>query len=66
MVYFAPYKIRHSGPPWRSDLGGKRPRMVEGRIMQEQLSRAKHDYMDLGGRVMHGAITESARADNNN
>ncbi len=26
-------------PPWRSDLGSTRPRMVEGRIMQEQLSR---------------------------
>ncbi len=38
--------------------------MVEGRIMQQQLSRAEHDYMDLEGRVMHGAITEDARAEN--
>ena len=30
-------------PPWRSDLGGTRPRMVEGRIMQAQLSRAEQD-----------------------
>ena len=41
-------------PPRWSDLGGTRPRMVEGRIMQEQLSR-----------VMHGAMTEDARTDNN-
>jgi len=41
MVYFVPYKIRHFLPPWRSDAEGW----------------AKHDCMDSGGKVTHGAVT---------
>jgi len=36
------------------DIGGTNPWMGEGRIMQEQLSR-----------VTQGAVTENARAENN-
>ncbi len=28
------------------------------------IGRAKHDYRDIGGRVMSGTVTENARAEN--
>ena len=34
-----PTILLHLLRPWRSDVGGTRPGMVEGRTMQEQLSR---------------------------
>jgi len=37
--------------------------MCEGRTMQEQLSRVKHDCMDAGGRATHGAVAEEARTE---
>ena len=45
------------------DVGGTSPWTGEGRTMQEQLSRATHDCMDAGGRAMHGAIAEDAKAE---